>query len=117
LINGPVWAFDAATKAYVAATSLNALAGYWVYASYATTVAVNGVPPASGVVTLTAGWNLVGPAADVGLPVDPAIVGSFIWNGAAETFLSSTTLQQGRGYWILVTGTVKLDTATGTVVP
>ena len=64
LIRGNAWRYEGGQ--YVAAATINAGVGYWIYAniSKATTLTIYGNRPADGI-ELKAGWNLVGPLYDV----------------------------------------------------
>ena len=64
LIRGSVWRYEGGQ--YVAAATINAGVGYWIYANVnkTTTITVNGNRPVEGI-ELKQGWNLVGPLYNV----------------------------------------------------
>ena len=87
LIRGNAWRYEGGQ--YVAAATINAGVGYWVYAniSTSTTLTVNGNRPADGI-ELKAGWNLVGPLYNVqlydGIKVNPVYEGIYHPNGTSS---------------------------------
>lgn len=107
-------------KTYRAGSTVNDLwnidhtMGFWLHATVACDLNINGVLPASTDITLLAGWNLVSyPTLTSSLASD-ALTGTntdmiSIYNGAMpyliedRTDLSAITMSAGNGYWVHVT--------------
>ena len=98
--SGDVWQWDvnAQPSQYMKVTDLHALTGYWVFAPTAAAVTVRGLPPADTRLPLKAGWNLVGPPAEMDPPSGSTIVPpAWWWDG--QRYRSGSRLYPGLGYW------------------
>jgi hypothetical protein len=105
-----VWRWDAAAKQYRQVTAMKALEGYWVYAAADATVTVRGTVPANTVISLAAGWNLVGVA---GMTAPAA--GMQAWStdsgSMAGAMLEVGIMEPLDGYWIFVADPTDWDAA------
>jgi hypothetical protein len=102
LFSGEVWAWDGASGTYTAVSEVHALTGYWVHSTEASVIVVRGMPPVSTELSLSPGWNLVGPPGEVALPAAPSIVSPiWFWNGTR--YESAGHLYPGWGYWLFST--------------
>ena len=107
---GNVWRWDTTSKQYQQATTVKALEGYWVYAAAPATVTVYGTAPASTILHLATGWNLVGVAGTstpaAGMQVWGANPGSKV--GGMQAVESLDPLA---GYWIYIATPTDWDAA------
>ena len=87
--------------------------GYWVLMENADTLEVSGtyVEPASGEYTLHDGWNLIGVRSRAAVNVSDYISGAvakiYTWQDGnwLEVPVETGSLEPGRGYWVLMSGT------------
>lgn len=80
--------------------------GYWIKFPAAGTAALSGAPRSTDTVPVTAGWNMVGslsnafPAASIsGNPSGVAVLAVF---GYSNGYSVASTIEPGKGYWVLV---------------
>jgi hypothetical protein len=109
-ISQNVWAYDAANKQYVKATTLGGgHVGFWVkaYSECKYTIDEPYLTPAPYAFNLKAGWNMIG------APLSATAISSFAgnckitsgpWNysPAAGQYGYSSELAPGKGYWVKV---------------
>jgi cyclophilin family peptidyl-prolyl cis-trans isomerase len=96
------------TPQLVRTSRLEALEGYWVYATEELTFQLQ-VVGVDGKRQIGTGWSLVGPADSIPLPTDDDIVSDFwCFDVAKGRFIPSDTLEPGNGYWIKTKGPVNL---------
>ena len=87
---------------YISATSFEAGRGYWLLVLEDVNVTVSGEPVDSLILSLSAGWSMVGgtygevQAADV----FPGFYQLVTWTGTG--YIPATVFEPGRGYWALV---------------
>ena len=94
--SGVLWSWNGA--AYEAVESPEPTMAVWVYADKAVEVTVSG-QKISKEITLTQGWNMVGPVTNVKVPAEAHSV--FSWNSAyTQVAEKDATLVEGVGYWI-----------------
>jgi len=119
IYTGAVWRFvnDGVNEGhYEQVTELHALVGYWVYAPAAVTVTVTGTAPAGREsLALNKGWNLVGPAEDVGTPQNADLQGhAWWWDTAAGAYAALDpagvgAFKAGKGFWLFAKRAFSLD--------
>ncbi|OGV65959.1 MAG: hypothetical protein A3K19_03405 [Lentisphaerae bacterium RIFOXYB12_FULL_65_16] len=98
---GAVWGVNGTPdggNAYAAATVIQALKGYWVYAVKSATLSVPGLPAFKTAVSVVPGWTLLGPA------VTSAVVpgqssASLLWGWGGTGYARVTVMQPGKAYW------------------
>ena len=96
---GSVWAWE--SGAYVVATELHPLHGYWVYVTEAAVVLVQGTPAASSNLDLGKGWNLVGPPIRMPVPESTKLQGHcWYWKPDCCQYDIATELYPCIGYWL-----------------
>jgi hypothetical protein len=91
---------------YLLSSTLEPKNGYWVLSSSNYDITVTGTPVVDRNITLTNGWNMVGPITD-GIIVSslPNVTTVYGWTGTSYTIVSgSNTLTLTKGYWILANG-------------
>ena len=118
---GDIWEWTGA--AYQAAVVIVPGKGYWVYrAGSSVVVTVRGTFVAIPDVSLTAGWNLVGPVSDapyepVPLPLTTVPVGAVNYPMYSYDAATGTTqfvgleLEVGLGYWLFLNVDADVDLA------
>ncbi len=124
LATSPVYGYNGA---YTSDTALAVSKGYWVQYP-AATIPVCGLPVVSLTVPIASGWNMIAvhendvPVA--ALTTTPAGITNNFFFGYNNGYSMATTLQSGKGYWILATqsGTLNLPAglfkgATNIVMP
>jgi len=96
-----VWQCNSLTSRFERTATLQALRAYWVYSAHPVQLRIRGrlLPMAQG--DLPAGWNAIGPAAEVPVPDDPELAAkAWAWDPASRQYVQETDrLQPGRGYW------------------
>jgi len=108
-------------QSYAASTTMIVGRGYWVHAPNATNVTVTGELARDVTLSLTAGWNLVGPGAvATNLSAAPAHVQrtAFTWN--STSYDEALQLDPGHGYWVYAHGqaaSVPLSGTTNLALP
>jgi carboxypeptidase D len=97
-----VLTYDPASGGYVPAALIQALHGYWVYATAAGSLAITGVTLREPVLTLSAGWNLVGVPAEMAEPpgAEQDVGPWFEVSPATGTLQRAQDLKPGRAYWV-----------------
>ena len=78
--------------------------GYWILVLEETTIAIeNADPVTSYELELPAGWSMIGSIYDQTVNADDVFPGFYqllTWDGSS--YVSSTTIESGEGYWALV---------------
>jgi carboxypeptidase D len=110
-----VLTYDPVRGGYVAAPTVRALQGVWVWAPVAVQLVVTGAAPSAPSLTLAAGWNLVGvPAALTTWPGADQGVGPWLEVNPAQTsYPPARNLTPGRAYWVFSPRTVTLTVGRG----
>ncbi len=88
---------------YVTATSIEAGCGYWVLVLAPTTLTITGIPTRTYSQDLPAGWSMIGSTITASTDANTVFPGYYqllTWSGTS--YLASTTIEQGNGYWALV---------------
>jgi hypothetical protein len=88
---------------YVTPTVAEAGRGYWVLVLADVNVTVSGVPVQGYELDLPAGWNMIGSVYGRTVNASDVFTGFYqllTWDGSA--YVSSTTIEPGKGYWALV---------------
>jgi hypothetical protein len=106
-----VYTWDPVQKAYVMPSTIEPWRAYWVAAIEPTTLTVNGPALTSYVRTLTPGWHMLGSVYGTTATLSPlrsAPLGGMLslayrWDPVEKTYVSSTDLEEGFGYWIAAT--------------
>jgi hypothetical protein len=108
--NGVAWALTAAGLQPV--TTVQALTGYWLYAPAAAVLLVRGLPPTRPAWSLHAGWNLVGPPADLAIPA-PVTMAAPVWgwDPRSRAYRPAPRLLRTGAFWVYAAtpATVSLD--------
>lgn len=95
-IQNPAWIWNEID--YVSTDTVDAQQGFWIYATESQEIEVVGTKTGQGVISLSKGWNLAGPAQNCPIPTGVAVYG---FDGTTQDLnLTSQTLVTGRGYWI-----------------
>ena len=90
-----IWGWDG--KQYVEVKEPKALQGLWIFSDSNKELTVKGTKVASAEVSLTNGWNLVGPAENCKKPTGLTV---FTWCESYKALLDQDSLIVGQGYWI-----------------
>ncbi len=101
-----IYGYDPFARSYFSTNRAEAGHGYWVYSNSAGTNAIGGVPVPSYEVPLSVGWNLVGCTniSSATYSSTPALASApQAYNPLTESYEPSTTIDAGKGYWVLVT--------------
>jgi hypothetical protein len=119
--SGTVWAYE--NGAYVAASTIEPLRGYWVYCPFTQSVDVNvyGMK-ANAPISLKAGWNLVGVAETLDRittygPYGASGLGVIDVNSISEydpntgVYTVPTTMEPGKAYWFKASVAVDVPSA------
>jgi len=108
------FAYQAGYVAY--GTLANGIA-YWMKFSGSQTVSLLGSPLTSGTTTVTAGWNMIG-SIGTSVPVgtitsNPAGIVTSQFFGYNSGYVTSSTIEPGKGYWVKVNqaGTLMLTSS------
>ncbi len=117
-----VFEFDTQRKTYLEAERFSAGKGYWLYSPMDTSVTIAGVELMNYNMNLYMGWNLIGAISE---PVDvdaictseDGIILEPIYEYNCETgeYIDATTLEPGKGYWLLATGEGVLSVPSGSM--
>jgi hypothetical protein len=79
--------------------------GYWIKFATPESVAFSGTPIVSETVAVNTGWNLIGTISSViptsGITSSPAGIVTSEFFGYSGHYVTSQTLQPGKGYWVL----------------
>ena len=89
---------------YTVPDAIHAKRGYWVLATQAVALEIEGVRPSDHTVALTDGWNLIGIVADTPggsqpVPASAAAVWQYDNPGG---YTNPTECAEGKGFWVLV---------------
>ena len=91
-------------SSYVTPTVAEAGVGYWVLVLEETTITIeNADPVTSYTKSLPAGWSMIGSIYQETVDASTVFPGFYqllTWDGSS--YVSSTTIEQGKGYWALV---------------
>ncbi len=116
-VAGTMYGFN---ETYISETEFNPGDGYWLFFDNGGSQSISGQPVESVVVSLSAGWNLIsGPSETMNInnSIDPEniIIPGTLY-GFDETYVSTTEVQPGKGYWLNAdsNGEVTLTTLTRT---
>jgi len=123
-LEGKVWEWPVTTRGnrnvrsaetYNATTDITTRTGYWLYGLEPTQVELRGDREQDLILTLQAGWNLVGPLDDIAETALTAARGRvgpvWSWDGGRQVYTrvgDGTTLERGKGYWILADSEVEI---------
>lgn len=104
LFPGATSSFFAFSGGYVASDPLVAGRGYWAKFGEAGSYEITGSLADPQVVSVTAGWNMIGffeaPVAVSAIESNPAGIIASNYFGYSAGYALATTLQPGRGYWV-----------------
>ena len=100
----PVYEYN---SGYIAATSLEPKKGYWVLADSPVDIEVTGTVPTNLEVTVSTGWNLIGPVSS-GVQVSSFTGIILPVYGYDSGYTAVTTLEQTKGYWVLASAETTL---------
>ena len=108
ILFGPL-GYDAFVRNYYLADHIESGAGYWVFNLIECDIPIIGVPVEQYGRTVSRGWNLLGATIDT-LPSDAisispygSVMSVFRFDAPTQTYLPSSTLDPGNGYWIFIT--------------
>ena len=114
-VPGTMYGFN---QTYISETEFNPGDGYWLYFDNGGSQSITGQPLESVIVSLSSGWNLIsGPSGTVNInnAIDPEniIIPGTLY-GFDGTYVSTTEVQPGKGYWLNADsdGEVTLTTST-----
>jgi hypothetical protein len=104
---------------YIGKDTLKMGTGYWLNFSSPSTAVTNGSTVSSAMLSLASGWNMIGgiscavPISSVSDPGGIIIAGTLY--GFNGSYVSSDTIQRGKGYWICTraAGTIGLACGSG----
>lgn len=95
-IQNPAWIWNEID--YVSTDTVDAQQGFWIYATESQEIQVVGTQTGQGVISLSKGWNLAGPAQNCPIPTGLTVYG---FDGTTQDLnFTNQTLVTGRGYWI-----------------
>jgi hypothetical protein len=110
IIQGSVWRWDAMAQQYVPvadSATPTVQGGYWINSANGGWCQPIAGPPASGTINLAVGWNLVGPAADCALAVQPGLLlPAWCWNAPRQRYTvvaAAEKLAIGSAAWFYTT--------------
>ena len=91
-------------------TSVTPDTGYWVAVIQDATITVTGAPVETWTGSIAAGWNMIGSVISNASIADPddSPGGSvqpfaYWWNPDSKTYVFTTEIQPGKGYWVAAT--------------
>ena len=91
-------------SSYITPTSAEVGVGYWVLVLAETTLSIeNSEPVTNYELNLPAGWSMIGSIYQETVNADDVFPGFYqllTWDGSS--YVSSTTIEPGKGYWVLV---------------
>jgi hypothetical protein len=101
-----VYTWDPVSKTYIVPTTVEPDTGYWVAVTQDGNITITGVPVTTWTSDIKAGWNMIGSVisnASITNPNDNPdnSVQSFAywWNPVARTYVLTTNIEPGKGYW------------------
>jgi hypothetical protein len=105
-----VYTWDPVSKTYIVPTTVEPDTGYWVAVTGNETITVTGVSVTTWTSDIKPGWNMIGSVisnASITNPNDNPdnSVQSFAywWNPDTKTYVFTTEIQPGKGYWVAAT--------------
>jgi hypothetical protein len=114
--HGVAWALG--TEGWQAVTELHALTGYWLYAPTAGVLLLHGLPVTAPAWPVHAGWNCVGPPADMALPANPVLAApAWEWDPLARAYRVAPHLLRTGAFWVYATSAATLSLDGGRSAP
>lgn len=108
-IGSMAYGWNASAGNYETTSKMQAQRGYWIAIPQATAQAISGLPVESYTTHFsTPGWYMIGSVSqtiDFTNPQDDpdgAILATFGWEAATQSYSPTTNLERGKGYWIAV---------------
>jgi len=106
-----IYTWNAALKSYTVPTSIDSGRGYWVAESTERVVGIEGDPVEQWSRTVLSGWNAIGSACghvvDFSNPddnPDKSVEGfAYAWDPLTKSYVYTTDIEPGKGYWIAAT--------------
>ena len=110
-----VYTWDPVSKSYVVPATVEASEGYWVAVTGNNTISITGTAVTSWMGNIKAGWNMIGSVSNSASIANPndnpdSSVQPFAywWDPAAKSYVMTTTIEPGKGYWVASTGNCTL---------
>ena len=101
-----VYTWDPVSKTYTTPTTVEPDTGYWVAVIQDATITVTGVPVTTWTSDIKPGWNMIGSVisnASIANPNDNPDQSvqpfTYWWNPVARTYVLTTNIDPGKGYW------------------
>ncbi|MBI1804698.1 MAG: carboxypeptidase regulatory-like domain-containing protein [Ignavibacteriae bacterium] len=114
-------AFGYDGNGYVVASVLDYNYGYWLKFAVAQAFTVPGEPRTSQTIPIMEGWNLIGaissPVATSSISTTPSEIITSNYFGFNGSYVSATSIQPGKGYWVKVSAAGTLTITAGTAIP
>jgi parallel beta-helix repeat protein len=105
-----VFAWNGTSRSYYVPTVIYPEKGYWLAVTENTTIAVDGAPVRTWTTGIKAAWNMIGSvntAAGIADPNDDpdgsVIPPAYTWDPAGRSYVLTTDIEPGKGYWIPAT--------------
>ena len=105
-----VYTWDPVSKTYTVPGTVEPDIGYWVAVIQDATITVTGAPVETWTGSIAAGWNMIGSVISNASIADPddSPGGSvqpfaYWWDPDTKTYVFTTEIQPGKGYWVAAT--------------
>jgi len=105
-----VYTWDPVSKTYTVPTTVEPDTGYWVAVTQDGNITITGVPVTTWTSDIKAGWNMIGSVisnASIANPNDNPDQSvqpfTYWWNPVARTYVLTTNIEPGKGYWVAAT--------------
>jgi uncharacterized repeat protein (TIGR01451 family) len=102
-----VFTWDATSRSYYIPTVIDPEKGYWLAVTEDTTIAINGTPIETWTTDIRAGWNMIGSVNTTTSITDPnddpdgsVIVPLYWWDPVGKSYILTTDIEPGKGYWV-----------------
>jgi YVTN family beta-propeller protein len=102
-----IYTWDPISKSYIVPTTVEPSKSYWVAITQDGNITITGAPVITWLGNITAGWNMIGSIIDTASIANPndnpdSSVQPFAywWDPAAKSYVMTTTIGSGRGYWV-----------------
>jgi len=110
-----VYTWDATSKAYIVPSIIEPNKGYWVAILQDADIILTGIPVTRWTANLKAGSNMIGSVssvADFSRPNDKPNWSiepyAYLWDTSSQSYITVTTIEPGKGYWVKATQDCKL---------
>jgi len=106
-----VYTWNSDRKTYESPALIEHWRSYWVFVTQPTPVTASGLKVTCYVRELSAGWHMLGSVYGTtasispprAAPTDGVLPLAYRWDPGEKTYVSSTTLEEGFGYWVAAT--------------